>query len=139
MTDFLTREQRSARMARIRSSNTTPERAVRSALHREGLRFRLHVKNLPGHPDIVLRKYRAVIFVHGCFWHRHSGCPVATTPKSNTEFWKAKFDANVQRDARVQRALRKMGWRVFVVWECQVASGRRASLAGSRLARRVRD
>jgi len=93
---------------------------VRSQLHRRGFRFRLHSKTLPGTPDIVLPKYRAVVFVHGCFWHRHSGCVHATVPKTRAAFWRRKFAANVVRDARAIRLLRSAGWRVFVVWECEV-------------------
>ncbi len=96
-------------MSRIRSSNTSPEVALRSALHALGLRFRLHRKDLPGKPDIVLPQYRTAIFVHGCFWHRHEGCKVATTPKSNTEFWVEKFARNVARDLRSREALEAQG------------------------------
>jgi len=137
MTDFLTRRQRSARMARIRSRDTSPELAVRSGLHRLGLRFRVNVPSLTGQPDIVLRRYRAIVLVHGCFWHRHPKCPIATTPKSNTQFWQTKFVVTVERDARVRRALRRLGWRVFVVWECQVGSASRASTVAKRLARKI--
>ena len=107
-------------MARIRSRDTKPELIVRSVLHRAGIRFSLRRKDLPGKPDIVLPKYQTVILVHGCFWHRHPGCSVATTPKSNIEFWHKKFDTNVKRDRRNQRALRRLGWKVIVVWECQI-------------------
>jgi len=107
-------------MARIRSRDTKPELIVRSLLHRAGLRFSLRRKDLPGRPDIVLPKYRAVIFVHGCFWHRHPGCKVATLPKSRQDFWQAKFAANVARDERNQRRLVEAGWNVLVLWECEV-------------------
>ena len=107
-------------MSRIRSKNTKPEMHVRSALHRAGYRFRLHVKDLPGKPDIVLPKYKTVIFVHGCFWHRHKGCSRATMPSSNQEYWKQKFKQNVERDKREQAELKKLGWNVIVVWECEV-------------------
>lgn len=106
-------------MSRIKSANTNPERRVRSTLHRMGYRFRLHCKNLPGKPDIVLPKYQTVIFVHGCFWHRHKNCKNAATPKTRQEFWKNKFDDNIKRDRRVIRELKKNGWHVHVVWECQ--------------------
>lgn len=106
-------------MSRIRGGDTTPEKAVRSALHRMGYRFRLRVRELPGSPDIVLPRYRTVIFVHGCFWHRHPRCSFAYTPKSRVEFWQDKFEANVARDRRTSRSLRARGWRVIVVWECQ--------------------
>lgn len=107
-------------MSRIRSKDTGPEMRVRSALHRAGYRFRLHVKDLPGRPDIVLPKYKTVIFVHGCFWHRHKGCSNATMPSTNQEFWKEKFRRNVERDKREQAELKKLGWKVIVVWECEV-------------------
>lgn len=106
-------------MSRIRSKDTTPEKTVRSLLHRMGYRFRLHRRDLPGKPDIVLPKYRTAIFVHGCFWHRHPGCRCTTTPKSNVDFWQAKFRANVERDRKARRDLRAGGWQVVVVWECQ--------------------
>ena len=107
-------------MSRIRGRDTTPERLVRSHLHRAGLRFRLHVR-LPGKPDIVLPRWSAVVLVHGCFWHRHTGCRYAYTPKSNRSFWMRKFEANVIRDHTVRRQLRTMGWRVITVWECQLS------------------
>lgn len=125
MVDRITSAHRSWNMSQIRSRDTTPERLVRSALHRAGYRFRLHSKQLPGSPDIVLSRYRTVIFVHGCFWHRHSRCRFAYTPKSRVEFWKAKFDSNVERDRRNARELRALGWRVMTVWECQAASPHR--------------
>ena len=109
-------------MSRIRGRDTQPELAVRSVLHRAGYRFRLHRKDLPGCPDIVLPKHRTVVLVHGCFWHRHPGCRFAYTPKSRIGFWQKKFDANVERDRRNVRALRALDWRVITVWECQAAS-----------------
>jgi len=115
-------------MSGIRGRDTKPEKLVRSFLHRAGLRFRLHA-SLPGKPDLVFPKHRTVVFVHGCFWHRHAGCRYATTPSSNAEFWQAKFDANVARDSRVARQLRKEGWRVFVVWSCRITENRMQSLA----------
>lgn len=118
--DTLTRERRSWNMSRIRGSNTTPELAVRSLLHRMGYRFRLHRRDLPGKPDIVLTKYRTVIFVHGCFWHRHRGCRFSYTPKSRIHFWTRKFQQNVDRDRASTRRLRALGWSVLVIWECQV-------------------
>ena len=105
-------------MATIRSRNTRPEMALRRALYRLGFRYRLHDRKLPGHPDLVLPKYRAVIFVHGCFWHRHSGCRYATNPATNTEFWERKFRENVERDERNIGKLRGQGWRIAVIWEC---------------------
>ena len=119
MTDRLTRERRSWNMSRIRGRDTAPEKQVRSALHRAGYRFRLHRRDLPGRPDVVLPKYRTVVFVHGCFWHRHKGCRYAYTPKSRVAFWNAKFVSNVERDRRSARELRRLGWKVVTVWECE--------------------
>ena len=119
MTDRLTRERRSWNMSRIRGKDTEPEKLVRSALHCAGYRFRLHSKQFPGRPDIVLPKHRTVVFVHGCFWHRHKGCRFAYTPKSRVAFWNAKFEGNVERDRRNAGALRKLGWKVVTVWECE--------------------
>jgi DNA mismatch endonuclease (patch repair protein) len=107
-------------MSRIRGRDTKPELLVRSLLHRIGYRFRLHRRDLPGTPDIVLPKYQTAIFVHGCFWHRHPGCRYAYTPKSRVKFWKTKFAANVDRDAKTRRALEQAGWHVLVVWECEL-------------------
>lgn len=109
----------SARMSRVRSSDTTPELRVRSALHRLGYRFRLHRRDLPGTPDVVLPKYRTVIFVHGCYWHRHPGCRRASTPRTNSKKWEQKFERNVTRDQSNAEALERLGWRVLVVWECE--------------------
>ncbi len=106
-------------MSGIREKNTKPERVVRSFLHRAGLRFRLHAE-LPGKPDVVLPRCHTVVFVHGCFWHRHAGCKYATTPGSNVAFWQEKFAANKRRDAVVKRRLRRLGWQVHVVWSCQL-------------------
>jgi len=119
--DRLSKEHRSWNMGRIRSANTTPEIRVRSILHRLGYRFRLHSKELPGRPDIVLAKWRHVVFVHGCFWHRHASCKFCSTPKSRIEFWAAKFERTVERDKAVEGKLRGMGWQVTVVWECELA------------------
>jgi len=115
-------------MAGIRNRNTKPELIVRSYLHRAGLRFTLHNKKLLGKPDLVLRRWRAVIFVNGCFWHRHRGCNFAYTPKTNARFWLKKLTDNVDRDQRTVRELRHQGWRVFTVWECQANNRRLASL-----------
>lgn len=131
--DPLDRAKRSALMSRIRGANTAPERRIRSALHRHGYRFRLHSATLPGRPDIVLPKFRTVIFVHGCFWHRHSHCKYATVPHTNCLFWRTKFRKNVSRDRRVQRALRAHGWTVIVVWECHVKSFNRLTTRVRRL------
>lgn len=118
MADIVDKETRSRMMAGIRGGNTAPEIALRRALHARGLRFRLHVRNLPGKPDLVLPKYQAAILVHGCFWHRHCGCRYTTTPATRPEFWKAKFAANEKRDEVVRSSLEAAGWRVAVVWEC---------------------
>lgn len=117
--DIVDRATRSRMMSGIRGKNTRPELAVRSFLHRAGLRFRLHAK-LPGKPDLVFPKYRTVVFVHGCFWHRHEGCRYATTPANNPQFWRDKFTANVRRDTRVMQQLQELGWRVLVIWGCQL-------------------
>lgn len=122
MVDFLSPAERSVRMSRIKSKDTVPEIALRKAMHALGFRFRLNGRNLPGKPDIVLPKFRTAVFVHGCFWHRHSNCKIATTPKSNTAFWVEKFDRNVRRDARVIEELELLGWRVITVWECELSS-----------------
>lgn len=106
-------------MSRIKGKNTKPEIVVRSWLHRHGFRFRLHRKDLPGTPDIILPKYKTVIFVHGCFWHRHLGCKYAYTPKSRTDFWNAKFTENMERDGVVKEKLIKLGWNVQTIWECE--------------------
>ena len=118
--DIWSKAKRSEVMARIHSRDTKPELMVRSMLHRAGFRYSLRRKDLPGKPDIVLPKYKTVIFVHGCFWHRHKGCPEASVPKTRRTFWENKLNANVARDERNQRKLRRMGWRVIVVWECEV-------------------
>lgn len=119
MADVLTPEQRSRCMAAIRGRDTKPEMIVRSLVHRMGYRFRLHRKDLPGKPDLVLPGRRKVVFVHGCFWHQHPRCRYATRPATRPEFWADKLDGNRDRDKRVQRELRKLGWEVMVVWECQ--------------------
>ena len=120
MVDHLSPEKRSWNMSRIRSGNTKPEMIVRSLLHRMGYRFRLHVKDLPGKPDIVLSKYKTVIFVHGCFWHRHKGCKYAYAPKSKVEFWQKKFKDNVKRFKKVEKEVRALDWQVIVFWECEI-------------------
>lgn len=124
MTDIVDRATRSRMMSAISGKNTLPERRVRSALHRDGFRFRLHVATLPGRPDVVLPKWQAVVLINGCFWHQHRGCRFATLPAQNRSFWRNKFRDNVERDRRNAAALRALGWRVFVVWECQVRRGR---------------
>ena len=118
MTDIVDVATRSRMMSGIRAQNTRPEIAVRRALHARGFRFRLHDHRLPGSPDIILPKFHATIFVHGCFWHRHEGCKFASTPSTRPEFWEAKFQGNKQRDNRNLEELLSLGWRVATIWEC---------------------
>jgi DNA mismatch endonuclease, patch repair protein len=118
--DTLTVTQRSERMARIRSKDTKPELAIRRLLFGLGYRYRLHRKDLPGSPDLVFPVRKKVVFVHGCFWHAHEGCGLANLPKSRTEYWRSKFERNVERDKANRRALRSQGWKVLTVWECEV-------------------
>ncbi|MCO7557624.1 very short patch repair endonuclease [Metapseudomonas otitidis] len=139
MTDFLSPAERSERMSRIRGKDTQPELALRKVLHRLGLRYRLHGAGLPGKPDLVFPRYRTVVFVHGCFWHRHSGCKIATTPKSNTQFWQEKFEKNIARDAQTAIELQASGWIVLVVWECELASAKKARETGERLNEAIRQ
>ena len=127
MTDVLTSEQRRRCMSRIGPKGSVPEMTVRSIVHRLGYRFRLHRADLPGKPDLVLPRHRAVIFVHGCFWHRHSCKYGRPQPKTNADFWRDKLQRNVERDKRVKRQLLHQGWRVLVVWECETRSELRAS------------
>lgn len=129
MVDSLTPAERSKRMSRIRSSNTSPERALRSALHGLGLRYSLKNKELPGKPDVAFPRKKLAVFVHGCFWHRHENCSIAHIPKSNTSFWTDKFDRNVSRDRRVHAELVAIGWKVCVVWECELGPRQIASTA----------
>lgn len=117
--DKLSQKDRSIHMSRIRAKNTRPEIRVRSLLHKKGYRFRLHDSTLPGTPDIVLKKHNVVIFVNGCFWHRHNDCKRSFLPKSRTDYWLRKFELNIIRDKRIYETLNALGWRVAVVWECQ--------------------
>lgn len=117
--DRLTVTPRSRMMAKVRSTDTKPERTVRSTAHRIGLRFRLHRRDLPGSPDLVLPRHKLVIFVHGCFWHRHEGCQRSSVPVTNVEFWVSKFERNMARDRAAVSALERAGWRVAVIWECE--------------------
>jgi len=126
--DIVDRATRSRMMSAIRGRDTKPELVVRSYLHRSGLRFRLHSR-LPGKPDLVLPKYRAAVFVHGCFWHRHEGCRFSTTPASNANFWAKKFADNVRRDDHVRRQLAQLGWRVLVIWSCELNERKLRALA----------
>ena len=123
--DRLTPEQRSANMSKIRSKDTKPEMLVRRHLHALGFRYRLHASKLPGHPDLVLPKWHTVIFVNGCFWHKHEGCRYFVVPKSNTEFWMNKISRNVERDADNTKKLIDMGWKVVTVWECELKKEKR--------------
>ena len=120
MADIKSKESRSYNMSRITGKNTKPEEMVRKYLFSKGYRFRKNDKRYPGKPDIVLPKYHVAIFVHGCFWHRHEGCKDATTPKTRTEFWLEKFDKNVKNDQIKQEKLRELGWKVIVIWECEL-------------------
>jgi DNA mismatch endonuclease (patch repair protein) len=119
-TDIVTPEQRSRMMSRVKGKNTKPEMIVRSLCHEMGLRFRLHRRDLPGTPDLVFPKHRLCIFVHGCFWHRHTGCKYASTPKSQQKFWLEKFDYNIKRDIQNINKLKLLDWRVEVIWECEL-------------------
>ncbi len=129
MPDNLTLAQRRKNMQAIRSKNTQPERLLRTALHISGFRFRLYNSKLPGKPDIVLSKYHSVVFVNGCFWHRHKGCKRCTTPKTNQNYWLNKFQHTVIRDKVNQKELITQGWHVFVIWECSVNTEKRAECA----------
>lgn len=134
--DRIPQERRSWNMSRIRAVNTGPERVVRSLLHSLGYRFRLQRRDLPGRPDVVLPKHRIVVFVHGCFWHRHARCPFAYTPKTRRRFWLEKFQENVRRDRRVRRQLGRLGWRVIIVWECET---RAREVLADRLGKALRE
>ena len=120
MADIKSPEARSINMSHIRGKDTGLEVKVRKYLFQKGFRYRKNVRELPGTPDIVLRKYRSVIFVHGCYWHRHPFCKLATTPKSNVDFWQKKFNANVANDEKHCAELEKLGWNVIVIWECEI-------------------
>ena len=132
MADVHSPRQRSFNMSCIRGKDTKPEKLLRSLLHRAGFRFRKNVSRLPGKPDIVLPRHRAVVLVHGCYWHRHPGCRFATTPASNRDFWTEKFAGTVERDRRAEAALQALGWRVFTIWECEL---RDAAALEARLSR----
>ena len=125
MADVLTPEQRSYNMSCIRSKNTKPEEIVRKYLFSKGFRYRKNDARLPGKPDVVLPKYKTVIFVNGCFWHKHEGCKYFVWPKNNADFWKNKISANVERDQRNYTALQEMGWKVILVWECELKGNAR--------------
>ena len=126
MADIKSKEDRSYNMSQIRSKDTKPETLVRKYLFARGFRYRKNDRRLPGTPDIVLPKYKTVIFVNGCFWHGHQGCKYFVWPKNNADFWKIKIETNIQRDEAKQSKLRAMGWKVIVIWECQLRSEFRA-------------
>jgi DNA mismatch endonuclease (patch repair protein) len=137
MADNLTPEQRHSAMAAVKSVNTSPELAVRRALHAKGFRFRLHRRDLPGKPDIVLPKFRTVIFINGCFWHQHLGCKKSALPVKNQDYWRTKLEGNRHRDAANLAALAVLGWRVIVVWNCEIKKRTMDSIIAS-LDRRIR-
>ena len=118
--DIFSQEKWSQVMSHVRNRDTRPEKIIRSILHKSGFRFRIQRKDLPGKPDIVLPKYKTIIFVHGCFWHQHEGCKKALPPKSNVSFWLEKFRKNKERDRKVIRTLQESGWKVIVVWQCEI-------------------
>lgn len=134
MTDVVNSETRSRMMSGIRGKDTRPELVLRKALHARGFRYRLHGRRVMGRPDLVLTRYRAVIFVHGCFWHRHEGCRYATTPATRPAFWQAKFVSNMRRDREVRKLLTNEGWRVAVVWECSLRYPAHVAIAADLLA-----
>ncbi len=120
MPDTISKERRSWNMSRIKGKDTSPEVSVRSYLFSQGFRFRKNVSSLPGRPDIVLPKYRTVIFINGCFWHHHEGCRFATVPKTRTDFWNNKFNTNIANDIKNKAKLEELGWEVITIWECEL-------------------
>lgn len=122
MADVHSKETRSYNMSRIKGKDTKPEMLVRRYLHAKGYRYRLHVKDMPGKPDIVLPKYRTVIFIHGCFWHGHKGCKYYVVPKTRTEWWLNKINRNIENDKKAIKTLKKEGWKVIALWECGLKS-----------------
>ncbi|MCA0300833.1 MAG: DNA mismatch endonuclease Vsr [Proteobacteria bacterium] len=139
MSDIVDKPTRSRMMAGIGGKNTRPEMALRRALHAKGLRYRLHSHRLPGKPDLLFPQFKAVVFVHGCFWHRHAGCRYATEPRTRASFWKAKFSANVARDRRVAKLLAESGWRVATVWECALRDADGVATTSGRVAAWLRS
>jgi DNA mismatch endonuclease (patch repair protein) len=133
MADTVDEATRSRIMASVKAKNTRPELALRKALHALGFRFRLHRKGLPGTPDLVLAKYRAAVFVHGCYWHRHEGCRYASVPITRADFWNEKFRTNIERDRKALAALQGTGWRTAIIWECALKNDSATSV-GKRLA-----
>ena len=139
MVDVVSEEKRSYIMSRVGSKNTKPELLVRSFLHRLGFRYRIHGAKLPGKPDLVFPKHHAVVFVHGCFWHRHEDCRRAPMPSTRVSFWQRKFDRNVVRDSSNQEDLKNLGWRVIVVWECEIGNLESRDKRLPRLASEIKD
>ena len=141
MKDTYSEAIRSRVMRSVRAENTKPEMAVRSALHRAGYRFRVHRSDLPGKPDIVLPRYRTVLFVNGCFWHQHSGCRKATIPVNNRAFWERKLERTVQRDVESRERLADLGWKSIIVWECEIRKSMETTMdkVFSQLRRNVKD
>jgi len=139
VTDIVDKQTRSRMMGGIKGKDTKPELVLRRALHARGFRYRLHSKNVPGRPDLVFQKHHAIIFVHGCFWHRHEGCRYTTIPSTRPEFWQTKFDANVARDTSVHDQLLDAGWRVATVWECALRRPEETALAANLLAAWLRS
>jgi DNA mismatch endonuclease (patch repair protein) len=135
MTDVVDKEKRSQMMAAIKGKNTKPEMSLRTELHRLGFRYRLHSKLMIGQPDLVFPRFRAAVFVHGCFWHRHPNCRYATTPKTHESFWFNKFQSNINRDGVVRKRLLAEGWRIAIVWECALRRKGSAPIAASQLAK----
>ena len=133
VTDIVDKVTRSRMMSGIRGKDTKPEMVLRRALHARGLRYRVHVKEIQGRPDIVFPRFRAVVFVQGCFWHRHKNCRFATTPATRTHFWQAKFAANVERDRVVREALLSLGWRMAIVWECALRRSHQPETAAEKV------
>lgn len=128
MADIKTSDERSYNMSRIRGKNTKPEVLVRKYLFAEGFRYRINDKRYPGKPDIVLPKYKTAIFVHGCFWHQHKGCKIAHIPEDNRDFWVAKFQKNIERDAMNRKLLCDDGWHVIIIWECEISSRKKRDI-----------
>jgi len=133
MTDVFSEEDRSRVMSKVHGKNTAPELKVRRLLHALGYRYTLHEKTLPGHPDIVFTRRRKAIFVHGCFWHQHPGCKAADRPSSNTGYWQKKLERNIERDLLTTQTLEEKGWKVFIVWECEIRSKNRETALAERL------
>ena len=127
--DIYNREKRSEIMSKVRSKNTKPEMLVRRSLHALGYRYRVHVNNLPGKPDIVLSKHKSIIFTNGCFWHQHPGCKKASLPKTNQEFWRHKLKGNVDRDFITHKKLKLAGWRIITIWECEIENNLQGTIS----------